>query len=207
MGAMIDACRDNGTKQSAYDLLLNDFIDTVLSQPDVYFVTVSDVIEWMKKPVPCEDEIDENKQRTCRLDALNDWSCKSRSVKSRGPVCQKSGRQNCLLSRVVYNTTCERRFSTCFECPTTYPWLGNPDGNLYEILEEPISPAERELWSPPRGIRLTKPKKVVKKEKEFNLDDSKRRLLDLLRRKLKDNNANRNILALVLGNNDKNDGS
>merc|ERR1711942_2598 len=238
--AMIDACRDNGTKQSAYDLLLNnflrhyltnrapfpmfmhagwftvnpyrwealnDFIDTVLSQPDVFFVTATDVIEWIKNPVPCEDEVDENKQRTCRLNALKDWSCKSRSVRSRDPVCEKGQRQNCVLSRVVYNTTCERRFSTCFECPTSYPWLGNPDGNLYELLDEPIPAAERELWSPPRGIRLTKPKKAIKKEKVFNLDDSKRRLLDLLRRKLKDNNANRNILALVLGNNDKNDGS
>jgi len=232
--AMVDACHDNGTKQSAYDLLLNnflrhyltnrapfpmfmhagwftvnpyrwealnDFIDTVLSQPDVYFVTVSDVIDWIKNPVPCEDEVTEDKKRTCRLDALNDWSCKSRSVRSRDPVCEKGQRQNCVLSRVVYNNTCERRFSTCFQCPSTYPWLGNPDGNLYEIIDEPIPSHERDLWKPPRGIRLTKPKKVVKKKKEFNLDDSKQRLLALLKKKLKDNNANRNILAKVLGAN------
>merc|ERR1712243_88157 len=232
--AMIDACHDNGTKQSAYDLLLNnflrhyltnrapfpmfmhagwftvnpyrwealnDFIDKVLSQPDVYFVTVSDVIEWIKNPVPCEDEVTEDKRRTCRLDALNDWSCKSRSVKSRGPVCQKSGRQNCLLSRVVYNTTCERRFSNCFECPTTYPWLGNPDGNLYEILEVPIPSSERSLWSPPRGIRLVKPKKEVKKVKEFTAQDARKRLLQLLQKKLKDRNANPKIMANVFGNN------
>merc|ERR1711942_282122 len=228
--AMIDACRDNGTKKSAYELLLNnflrhyltnrapfpmfmhagwftvnpyrwealnDFIETVLSQPDVYFVTVTDVLKWIKNPVACEEEVTVDKQRTCKLEALKDWGCKS---KRHDPVCQKSQRQNCVLSRNVYNTTAERRFSTCFECPTTYPWLGNPDGNLYEVLDEPIPANERDLWPPPRGIRLNKPKKEVVREKEFNLNDSKRRLLTLLRQKLKDNKSNPNILARVLGN-------
>ena len=67
------------------------------------------------------------------ISEMKDWSCKSKRVRARDPVCPESQRQNCLLSRVVYNNTCERRFSTCFQCPSTYPWLGNPDGNLFEV--------------------------------------------------------------------------
>jgi len=232
--AMIDACHDNGTKQSAYDLLLNnflrhyltnrapfpmfmhagwfttssyrwealnDFIDTVLSQPDVYFVTPTDVIDWMKNPVPCEDEVNMEKQRTCKLREMNDWSCKSRSVRSRAPVCSESQRQNCVLKRVVYNSTCERRFSTCFQCPSTYPWLGNPDGNLFDVMEVPIPSGERSLWSPPRGIRLVKPKKEVKTIRKFSAQDARNRLLKLLQMKLKDNNVNKEIMSRVMGNN------
>jgi len=234
--AMIDACHDNGTKQSAYDLLLNnflrhyltnrapfpmflhagwftassyrwealnDFIDTVLSQPDVFFVTATDVIEWIKNPVPCEDELNDDKERTCKLRELNDWSCKSRSVRSRPPVCSDSQRQNCVLSKVVYNRTCERRFSTCFQCPSSYPWLGNPDGNLFDVMDEPIMSSERSLWSPPRGIRLVKPKKQVKKAKTFSAKEARERLRQLLKMKLKDNNVNREIMSRVMGNNDR----
>merc|ERR1712142_1008995 len=119
--AMIDACHDNGTKQSAYDLLLNnflrhyltnrapfpmfmhagwftanpyrwealnDFIDTVLAQPDVFFVTATDVIEWMKNPVQCEEGVNHEQKRTCKLEGLNDWSCKSKRVLSRSEDSQ-----------------------------------------------------------------------------------------------------------------------
>merc|ERR1712142_1198743 len=121
--AMIDACHDNGTKQSAYDLLLNnflrhyltnrapfpmfmhagwftanpyrwealnDFIDTVLAQPDVFFVTATDVIEWMKNPVQCEEGVNHEQKRTCKLEGLNDWSCKSKRVLSRSEVCPET---------------------------------------------------------------------------------------------------------------------
>merc|ERR1711872_368871 len=232
--AMIDACHDNGTKQSAYDLLLNnflrhyltnrapfpmfmhagwfttssyrwealnDFIDTVLSQPDVYFVTPTDVIDWMKNPVPCEDEVNMEKQLSFKLREMNDWSCKSRSVRSRAPVCSESQRQNCVLKRVVYNSTCERRFSTCFQCPSTYPWLGNPDGNLFDVMEVPIPSGECSLWSPPRGIRLVKPKKEVRTIRKFSAQDARNRLLKLLQMKLKDNNVNKEIMSRVMGNN------
>ena len=64
---------------------------------------------------------------------MKKWSCNSDSVLRRDPVCPDSQRQSCVLTRVAHNVTCERRFSTCFECPNTYPWLGNPDGNIYEV--------------------------------------------------------------------------
>ena len=67
-------------------------------------------------------------------------------------------------------------------------------------MDEQIPAEERFMWAPPRGIRLTKPKKAVPIAKKFSADDAKRRLFNLLRRKLKDNNANPNILARVLGN-------
>ena len=31
-----------------------EFLETIQLLPDVYIVTISDVIEWMKNPVPCE---------------------------------------------------------------------------------------------------------------------------------------------------------
>ena len=68
-------------------------------------------------------------------------------------------------------------------------------------MDVPIPSSERSLWSPPRGIRLVKPKKEVKKVKEFTAQDARKRLLQLLQKKLKDRNANPKIMANVFGNN------
>jgi len=231
--AMIDACFDNGTRESAFNLLmenflrhyvtnrapfpmfmhagwftvnpyrweaLNDFIDVLLTFPDVYFVTVTDVLEWIKKPTPCETDINTNRMRTCTLAGMKKWSCNSDSVLRRDPVCPDSQRQSCVLTRVAHNVTCERRFSTCFECPNTYPWLGNPDGNIYEVLDEEIPVSERHLWNPPRGFNLEKPEAPeAKKPTRYTTPQMRDRILNMLRSRLKDNNADKNILARVLG--------
>ena len=78
---------------------------------------------------------------------MRDWTCinkigekvikteesGSKGKEGRPAVCAKSERKSCVLDRTVYNSTHERRFSTCFRCPNTYPWLGNPDGNVIDV--------------------------------------------------------------------------
>jgi len=252
--AMIDACHDNGTRESAFNLLLknflrhyltnrapfpmfmhagwftvaphrwaalNEFIDLVLTRPDVYFVTVTDVINWIKDPKMCENDLRDSSGAQsdsgtipCKLAEMKDWSCKSKEgetvIKSvekgsmngkegRPEVCEKTERKNCVLSRKVYNDTYERRFSTCFRCPHDYPWLGNPDGNLIQDMGLDIEPSERSYFSPPRGVRLTKPKPVVKKTKPFNKKALNADLFDRFKEALKDRTTDQRILAKVFG--------
>lgn len=248
--AMIDACHDNGTKESAFNLLLknflrhyltnrapfpmfmhagwftvaphrwaalNEFIDLALSRPDVYFVTVTDVLNWMKNPVECEDTLEADADSDtipCKLPSMKDWSCVnkdgdrvikdaasgSRNGKQGRPdVCEKTERKSCVLPRTVYNATHERRFTTCLKCPNTYPWLGNPDGNLMDDMGLEIESDERSYFSPPRGITLTKPKPEAKAEKPFDKQALRARLFARLQEALKDRTNDQRILAKVLG--------
>ena len=68
-------------------------------------------------------------------------------------------------------------------------------------MEVPIPSGERSLWTPPRGIRLVKPKKEVETIRKFSAQDARNRLLKLLQMKLKDNNVNKEIMSRVMGNN------
>jgi len=188
---------------------LNQFIDTVLSFPDVYFVTVSDVIEWIRSPKPCENTVDDEGRSTCKLEAMKNWSCKrpGRMQAEKIPedeVCDDSSRKACVLSRTAHNYTSERRFTTCFKCPSQYPWLGNPDGNLYENMGLSIPESERGFWSPPRGLNLTVPVvETVKPDPALSKEFARKRLFDLLKRKLGQVTANKAILRKVLADQDR----
>merc|ERR1711915_897034 len=260
--AMIDACHDNGTKESAFNLLLknflrhyltnrapfpmfmhagwftvnphrwaalNEFIDLALSRPDVYFVTATDVIDWMKNPVMCEIDLKPRdageysgsggvETIPCQLPSMKDWTCINkegrRVVKDeksgatngkegRPSVCEESEKKSCVLDRNVHNGTHERRFSTCLRCPNTYPWLGNPDGNLMEDMGLEVIPEERSYFSPPRGVHLTKPKPVVEAEKTLDKKALRAKLFARLQLALSDKSNDQRILAKVLGDSGK----
>lgn len=102
------------------------FLDEVLQEPDVYFVTNWQAIEWMRSPTILD-----------KLHSFHPWKCnrkfkKSEIVCDRPNVCK-------LYSRVFQE---ERTMFTCTECPSKYPWIRNEFGidwffdkqSLYIIL-------------------------------------------------------------------------
>lgn len=85
------------------------FIDYLQRLDDVYFVSVSDAIKWIQKPVPL------NQMKT------PSWS-----------NCRKSDAPNCQakVCRLVTKSMQERYMTICAgKCPKSYPWLGNPFGD------------------------------------------------------------------------------
>ena len=91
---------------------LNAFLDKVLAMDNVYIVTHSQLLDWVRNPTP--------------LDKIKDfapWQCPKRPsprCSYEQPGCQKS-----------YTVgTGQRNFRTCTTpCPPNYPQYGNPYGN------------------------------------------------------------------------------
>jgi len=225
--SMLDACQDELTKNSAYNLLLNnflrhyktnrapfpifmntwmsngqyrsealsEFLDTILMLPNVYVVTISDVLEWMQKPTPCDTT---NGQTTCDLVGLR--SC---GVDSARPApCPFEQMQHCVLKRQVGEAWRDRSLKSCQICPDEYPWLGNPDGNVLPMLGQEISASERPFWSPPRGVDLTEQEeeaKPVDPFQSFKEKSSQQRFRDMLQLGLSDRTVDKKILARVMG--------
>lgn len=88
--------------QNSWEGLLS-FMDYLETLKDVFVVSNADVIEWMKNPVP----VDEYK----------------RNVPKRNAKCSE---YLCPLNKGEEGL---RYMASCVECPDTYPWLGNPEGN------------------------------------------------------------------------------
>ena len=71
---------------------------------------------------------------------------------------------------------------------------------VFQVLDEEIPVSERHLWNPPRGFNLEKPEAPeAKKPTRYTTPQMRDRILNMLRSRLKDNNADKNILARVLG--------
>ncbi|XP_046391271.1 chitin deacetylase 7-like [Ischnura elegans] len=83
------------------------FLDYLESLPDVYIVSVSQMLEWVKNPT--------------ELSKLKDlWKCWSI------PETNCARPRNCELIRQDNGET--RYMTSCTTCPQVYPWLGNPSG-------------------------------------------------------------------------------
>lgn len=99
-------------KNPSYLSAFQNFISEVLKYPDVWFVTNSQVIEWIKNPKTLD-----------KLATFDPWKCKkylnrSELACSLPNVCK-------LYSRVFQQ---DRYLQTCAECPQKYPWIRNEFG-------------------------------------------------------------------------------
>ncbi|KAG7174659.1 putative gastrolith protein 59-like [Homarus americanus] len=87
--------------------------DTLASNKDVYFVTMTQVIQWMQDPRPLN-----------QLQNYEPWrdNCNPKGA----PFCY--GGTNCELStdELPGQTV---RLNTCMRCPNKYPWLLDPRGD------------------------------------------------------------------------------
>ncbi|KAL3272983.1 hypothetical protein HHI36_014440 [Cryptolaemus montrouzieri] len=91
---------------------LQKFLDDVLQRPDVWFVTNTEAIQWMKNPTSVK-----------KLDQFIQWSCDKRFKKSE-IAC--SVPNTCKVYSRVFQQ--ERILYTCAACPEKYPWLRNEFG-------------------------------------------------------------------------------
>jgi len=99
------------------------WVDEVLSDhQDVYFLTYSQVLEWIQSPIKSAQVT----QRT-----LPGWSsvCQPSGPLSSLMSCKKAS--NCKVNSPAHNGA-PQRLHTCLQCPEVYPWLGNPIGELQE---------------------------------------------------------------------------
>lgn len=91
------------------------WIDEVLDRNDVYFVTMTQVLQWMQQPTPMNNIRD-----------FAPWKEK----------CEVKGQPACNLHNACALSTRELpgetiRLHTCAECPQNYPWLEDPTGDFF----------------------------------------------------------------------------
>ena len=86
---------------------LREFLDQIQALGDVYVVTHSQMIDWVRNPVPSSAAVD-----------FEPWKCLSRPpprCNYQAPTCHMTFNPQILKS--------------CSSCPNKYPTLGNPQGN------------------------------------------------------------------------------
>jgi len=90
------------------------WIDEVIdNHPEAYFITMTQVIQWIQNPVSVE-----------AAPNYAPWQEK----------CSPGPRENCLVANSCKLSTPELpgeslRMHTCIRCPNSYPWLNDPTGN------------------------------------------------------------------------------
>jgi hypothetical protein len=82
---------------------LNDALDKIQEDQDIFFVSQARVIEWIKNPVPIAEFKTGNQ--------AVDTSC---------------NKETCTLTK---SDGTIRYMVSCVPCPKNYPWLDNPEGN------------------------------------------------------------------------------
>lgn len=90
---------------------LQEFLDDLSRLNDVYFVTYSQVIQWMKKPT-----------RSSQMSGF--FNCQNYEQRER--LCEHPNQ--CAYFNITYQPNDEehqgeRHFQTCSECPVEYPWV------------------------------------------------------------------------------------
>ncbi|KAK0407366.1 hypothetical protein QR680_019157 [Steinernema hermaphroditum] len=91
---------------------LTGFLDKVSKHRDVYFVTLQQLIEWMRHPIPLD-----------QMTQANYLRCSNVGAPKSQTACRKP---NKCMYRTPHLNSPERQFETCNLCPDYYPWVGNP---------------------------------------------------------------------------------
>ncbi|KAG7306036.1 hypothetical protein JYU34_008607 [Plutella xylostella] len=95
---------------------LHKFLNWAASQPDVWFVTITQALTWMTDPRPAKN-----------LVTFEPWKCDVKAF----PAAPCNLPNKCALSfkNPTANFTDTRYMETCSECPNQYPWLGDSGGS------------------------------------------------------------------------------
>jgi len=94
---------------------LTQWIDEILATyPDVYFVTMTEVLYWMQEVVTVQN-----------INNFQLW--KEKCIATSEPACAGTA-NNCKLSTTELPGETVR-LSTCMACPNKYPWLKDPNGD------------------------------------------------------------------------------
>lgn len=84
------------------------FVDWLLKKPEVFIVTISEVLEFMKNPRP--------------LSSYSQYRCTT--TRKTGNTCPKP--KTCVFKNK--DPWSSRYVRLCSKCPNSYPWLNNPNG-------------------------------------------------------------------------------
>uniref|UniRef100_A0A915EBV7 NodB homology domain-containing protein n=1 Tax=Ditylenchus dipsaci TaxID=166011 RepID=A0A915EBV7_9BILA len=100
---------------------LNRFLTNMRNHPDVYFITLKNLVKWMQAPVPLSQisQFLEINDQTPQQDYLQKDSSSRRCATP----------NKCLYPTPFLPST-EHQFLTCHACPPLFPWLHNPAGLL-----------------------------------------------------------------------------
>jgi len=96
--------------------------ETLSDYPDAYFLTYSQVIEWIQNPV-------KSAQVTARN--LPGWVANCNIDRELADLVSCRQAHNCKLPSPGHNGA-PQRLHTCLECPAVYPWLDNPMGGIVQ---------------------------------------------------------------------------
>ena len=83
------------------------FMDEVMQQPDVFFTTNWQMLQWMRNPTPVE-----------RISDFEAWRCDS--DRDLPDACHHPS-----VCDVRHESQGIRFMKTCQPCPHSYPWVGN----------------------------------------------------------------------------------
>ncbi|XP_014671026.1 PREDICTED: uncharacterized protein LOC106811818 [Priapulus caudatus] len=95
---------------------LQEFMDELQALDDVYFVTATQALNWIRRPTRLAD-----------VKSFDGWSCDAPPPS----MCDRPSL--CGYFNITYRPNSEehqgdRFFQTCNTCPAEYPWLDNPLG-------------------------------------------------------------------------------
>lgn len=96
--------------------MLKEFFDWALSQPNVWFVTNQQLLQWMKNPVPA-DQLKDYEPFKCQTPNVGKEICNGLDDDKNGQV-DEGLKESCNFDVAVW--------STCYGCPKVQPTLDNP---------------------------------------------------------------------------------
>ncbi|GBL63266.1 hypothetical protein AVEN_51861-1, partial [Araneus ventricosus] len=100
--------------QNYLDALVQ-WMDEVLGKNDVYFVTMTQVLQWMQSPT--------------ELSGIRDFAPWKEKCDVKGQAYCSLPNACPLSSRELPGETI--RLHTCMECPQNYPWIEDPTGDYF----------------------------------------------------------------------------
>lgn len=96
--------------------MIEDFLDWALKQPDTWFVTSQQLLEWMKNPVPA-DQLKDYPPFSCQAPKIGREICNGLDDDGNGTI-DDGLKETCNFNTEVW--------STCYGCPNAIPSLSNP---------------------------------------------------------------------------------
>jgi hypothetical protein len=96
--------------------MYQEFLDWALTQPDTWFVTSQQLLEWMKNPVPA-DQLKDYAPFSCQVPKIGKEICNGLDDNGDGTIDEG------LLETCNFNTVTWR---TCYGCPNADPSLADP---------------------------------------------------------------------------------
>ncbi|XP_014667687.1 PREDICTED: uncharacterized protein LOC106809204 isoform X2 [Priapulus caudatus] len=95
---------------------MEEFLDELATKDDVWLLTVSEMIAWIRNPAKLE---------MMMRNATTPWACD----RTRPEPCSSDEANVCNYGTTHLMGDKNKFVRTCSKCPRRYPWVGNPSGS------------------------------------------------------------------------------